>query len=39
MYSIIIISFRKIHPFVLDYSTKKNKQEVEEVEFPGLLKK
>ena len=37
MYSIIIISFGKVHASVLDYS--RNKQEIEDMEFPGLLKK
>ena len=39
MYSIIMISFRKVHTSVLDYSREKNKQGVEDKGFPGLLKK
>ena len=35
----IIISFKKVHTSVLDYFRKTNKQGVEDMEFPGLLKK
>ena len=38
MYSIIIISCGKVHTSVLDYSRKKT-QGIEDMEFPGLLKK
>ena len=39
MYPIIIISFRKIFTSLLSYARKKQTEGVEDMEFPGALKK